>query len=89
MRAGLAGSFRAHYYVTILKCLRDFNDTADGRLRAAIQRHTEAGDVLVGDLPSVQAAFEAERVLLATGAPTGGEHPRAACCLPTHSSIQH
>ena len=28
---GLADSFGAHYYVTILNCLRDFNDTADGR----------------------------------------------------------
>jgi len=50
----------------LLKCLRDFNDTADGRLRAVIQRHT--ADVLVGDLFSVQAAFEAERMLLAAGA---------------------
>ena len=39
-------------------------------MRAAIQRHTEADDVLAGDLPSVQAAYEAERILQAAGAQT-------------------
>jgi len=79
---GLADSFRAHYYVTILKCLRDFNDTAGGRLRAAIQRHTEADDVLVSDLPSVQAAYEAERMLQAAGA-------QAAPLLPGQAQAAH
>ena len=65
---GLADSFRAHYYVTILRCLRDFNDTAGGRLRAAIQKHTTADNVLAGYLPSVQAAYAAERILQAAGA---------------------
>ena len=75
---GLADSFRAHYYVTILQCLRDFHDTAGGRLRAAIQKHTTADNVLAGDLPSVQAAYEAERLLQAAGAQAAPLQPGQA-----------
>ena len=46
--------------------MKDFNVTAGGRLCAALQRLTD--EVLSGDLPSVQAAYEVQRTLVAAGA---------------------
>ena len=63
---GLADAFGAHYYTTILKCLQDFNVTAGGRLCTALQKLTD--EVLSGDLPSVQAAYEVQRILVSAGA---------------------